>query len=308
MLRQRLAWLDAYAFKMPYKSMSARRSAVTNTPITNSSLPANAIQDGATRLSIVVGDPIAQVKAPHTLTAKFAAAGHNGILVPLHVAPKDLAEVIGSLSKAQNLDSIVVTVPHKFACFSLCQTATERANFLGAVNLMRRNADGSWHGEMIDGPGFVGAVKANGGVVPGRRALLIGAGGAGSAIALELVQSGVRELAIHDADIGRRDVLIAKLNALQDAHVVIGSTDPTGFDIIANATPAGMNTGDPYPVDVTKFTSAMFVGCVITSPPTSPMVEAARKIGCKTSVGLDMVKAELDMMVDFLVPKAGNAL
>jgi shikimate dehydrogenase len=265
----------------------------------------NAIQDGSTRLSIIVGDPIAQVKAPHTLTAKFVAAGHNGILVPVHVAPQDLAALISNVSLAQNLDSIVVTVPHKFACFGLCKSATPRATFLGAVNLMRRNADGSWHGEMIDGPGFVGAVRANGGEPQGKRVLLIGAGGAGSAIALEMVEAGVRELAIHDADAKRRDALLAKLNARQGASVVIGSTDPTGFDIIANATPAGMNAGDPFPVDVTKLTSAMFVGCVITSPPTSPMVEAARNVGCKTSVGLDMVKAELDMMVDFLVPKSG---
>jgi shikimate dehydrogenase len=268
----------------------------------------NAVQDGSTRLSIIVGDPIAQVKAPHTLTAKFAAAGHNGILVPVHIAPKDLADVVGSMSKAQNLDSIVVTVPHKFACFALCKTATARATFLGAVNLMRRNADGGWHGEMIDGPGFIGAVRANGGEPKAKRVLLIGAGGAGSAIALEMVEAGVRALAIHDADTERRDALIAKLNARPGAHqsanVVVGSTDPAGFDIIANATPAGMNANDPYPVDVTKFSASMFVGCVITSPPTSPMVEAARKIGCKTSVGLDMVKAELDMMVEFLVPKA----
>jgi shikimate dehydrogenase len=263
----------------------------------------NAIQDGSTRLSIIVGDPIAQVKAPHNLTAKFVAAGHNGVLVPVHVASENLAALITNVSLAQNLDSIVVTVPHKFACFGLCTTSTERAAFLGAVNLMRRNADGSWHGEMIDGPGFVGAVRGSGGEPMGRRVLLIGAGGAGSAIALEFVEAGVRELAVHDADSKRRDSLIAKLNARPGANVVIGSTDPTGFDIVANATPAGMAAGDPLPVDVTKLTSSMFVGCVITSPPTSPMIEVARKVGCKTSVGLDMVKAELDMMVDFLVPK-----
>jgi shikimate dehydrogenase len=264
----------------------------------------NAIQDGSTRLSIIVGDPIAQVKAPQTLTAKFVTAGHNGILVPVHVAPNDLVALITNMSLAQNLDSIVATVPHKFACFGLCKSATERATFLGAVNLMRRNADGSWHGEMSDGPGFVGAVRAHGGEPKGRRVLLIGAGGAGSAIALAMVEAGVRELAIHDADAKRRDALIAKLNTRQGANVVIGSIDPTGFDVIANATPVGMNAGDPFPVDVTRLAPAMFVGCVITSPPTSPLIEAARTVGCRTSVGLDMVKAQLDIMVEFLVPKS----
>jgi shikimate dehydrogenase len=268
----------------------------------------NSIRNGATRLSILVGDPIAQVKAPHTLTAKFAAIGHNGILVPVHVAPADLAALITAMSRVHNLDSIIATVPHKFACFELCKTATERARSLRAVNLLRRNADGSWHGEMTDGPGFVGAAKANGCDPKGRRALLLGAGGAGSAIALELVDAGVTALAIHDADHQRRDALIIKLKARPGAAVIgIGSTDPTGFDFIANATPAGMSAGDPYPVDVTKFTAGMFVGCVITAPAVSPMVEAARKAGCKTSVGLDMVTAQLDMMVAFLVQKVQPA-
>jgi shikimate dehydrogenase len=270
----------------------------------------NAIQNGSTRLSIIVGDPIAQVKAPNTLTAKFAAVGHNGILVPVHVTPADLSAVIIAMSRVKNLDSIVATVPHKFACFALCKSATARATFLGAANLLRRNADGSWHGEMTDGPGFGGAVRANGGKIDGARVLLIGAGGAGSAIALEMVEAGAKHLAIHDADTKRRDALVAKLNARPGAPqvpiVVAGSTDPSGFDIIANATPMGMSPGDPYPVDVTKLTAAMFAGCVITAPAVSPMVEAARKAGCKTSVGLDMVKAQLDLMVAFLVPKVGK--
>jgi shikimate dehydrogenase len=125
---------------------------------------------------------------------------------------------------------------------------------------------------MVDGIGFVGAVRAQGFDLKGKRALQIGAGGAGSAIALALVDAGVRELAIHDEDAARRDSLVARLNALGNAKVVIGSPDPSGFDLVANATPAGMKDADPLPVDVSKLSPSTFVGCVITVPAVSPIV------------------------------------
>ena len=67
-----------------------------------------------------------------------------------------------------------------------------------------------------------------------------------SAIALGLIEAGVRELAIHDADAKRRDALIGRLTAKLKTPVFAGSDDPTGFDLIANASPAGMHPGDPY--------------------------------------------------------------
>lgn len=257
--------------------------------------------NGATRLHIIVGDPIAQVKSPAGMSASFAARGLNALCVPIHVSPQDLPNFLKSLDKAQNLDGIIVTIPHKFACYEHCTSATERAHFLGSVNILRRTNDGGWFGEMFDGLGFVGAVRGAGYDPAGKRALLAGAGGAGCAIALALVEADVRELAIHDADTARRDRLIGRLKERTATPVIVGSPDPAGFDLIANATPAGMQPGDPYPVDVTRFTPDMFVGCVITAPAVSPVVEAARRIGCKTSVGGDMYAAEQQLMLDFLL-------
>jgi shikimate dehydrogenase len=261
---------------------------------------------GATRLNIIVGDPIKQVKAPGGLTPAFSTRGYDGLLVPVHVASEDLGDLLEVAGRLKNLDNIVVTVPHKFACFKHCKSATERANFLGAVNLMRRRPDGKWHGEMLDGVGFVGAIRAKGFEPRGKRALQVGAGGAGSAIALALVDAGVRELALHDEDAGRRDNLIARLNALGKTTVVRGSPDPTGYDLVANATPAGMKDGDPLPVDASKLSPSTFVGCVITVPAASPIVEAARKLGCPTSTGTDMYHALQEPMLDFLLAPAAS--
>ena len=257
--------------------------------------------DGATRVHFIVGDPIAQVKSPAGVTQAFQARGHNAICCPAHVRPADLSAWLQGVSLAHNVDGIIATVPHKFACFNLCATRSERAAFLRTVNVMRRNADGSWDGDMFDGLGFVSAMRDEACQASGKKALLVGAGGAGSAIAHALVLAGVSTLAIYDADEARRTTLVNRLAGLGRCAVVHGSADPSGFDIVLNATPMGMQTSDPYPLQVQQLRSSMFVGCVITQPATSPLVAAARERGCKTMTGADMFGRVRDLMVDFLL-------
>lgn len=262
---------------------------------------------GATRLYIIVGDPIAQVKSPAGMTAAFHARGHDGILVPVQVAGEDLSELLAVARRLKNLGGVVVTVPHKFSCFSACAEASERAAFIGSVNIMRQREAGGWYGDIVDGLGFVGAA-VNAGFDPvGKRALLVGAGGAGSAIALALIDAGVAELAIHDADAARRDALIARLNTLGKGKATVGSTDPTGFDLAANATPMGMKEGDLLPIDATKLSPTTHVGCVITQPAVSPLIAAARAAGCSTSTGIEMYFALQEKMVDFLLRTDASA-
>lgn len=256
---------------------------------------------GATRVHFIVGDPIAQVKSPAGVTQAFHDAGRNAVCIPAHVAPNDLAGWTKGVSLAQNVDGIIVTVPHKFSCFELCATTSDRAGFLKAVNTLRRNADGTWHGDMFDGMGYVEALKSKGCEPRGQRALLVGAGGAGSAIAYSLMTAGVKELAVHDADVVRRDALVARLARLGLGKVSAGSSDPTGFDLCINATPIGMKEGDPHPIDWTKFTAQQFVGCVITAPAVPPMIAAARAKGCNTLTGADMFARVRDLMVQFLL-------
>lgn len=256
---------------------------------------------GETRVIAIIGDPIAQVKSPAGVTKALLENGRNALVIPIHVTPADLDQFVRGVSLAKNFDGLIVTVPHKFAATSLCNTLTDRARFLGAVNVMRRNADGSWHGDMVDGPAFVGGVRNAGCKPEGQRALLVGAGGAGSAIALALLEAGVSELSIHDEDNARRDSLIERLRTRFGGCVHVGSSDPTGFTLVANATPVGMRAGDPYPVQVDKFTAEMFVGDVITAPAVTPMIEAARRVGCGTQVGGGMFLADLDLMLAFLL-------
>lgn len=257
--------------------------------------------NGASRIHFIVGDPIAQVKSPAGVTQAFAEHGRNAICVPAHVSPEHLADWLRSASLAQNVDGIIVTVPHKFACTDRCATTSDRAAFLHTVNAMRRNADGTWHGDMFDGLGCVAALRDNGYQPEGKKALLVGAGGAGSAIAHALVMVGVSELAIFDPDEQRRSSLVERLAGLGKCPVRHGSADPTGFDLVFNATPVGMKESDPYPLEVSKLSRDMFCGCVITAPAITPFIAAAREKGCRTMTGADMFARVRDLLVEFLL-------
>ena len=256
---------------------------------------------GATRLYIIIGDPIVQVKSPGGMTAGFAARGVDAIMVPVQVKPNDLADCLSLAGRIGNLDGIIATIPHKFSCLPFCASLSDRAGFITSVNMMRRRADGAWHGDMSDGFGFMQSCCRNGFVPQGKRALLIGAGGAGSAIAYELVDRGVAQLAVYDPDAARRDALMARLVALGKAEIVAGSPDPSGYDFIANASPVGMKPSDPLPVMMEHLTPSMFVGCVITQPDPSPFVAAARAIGCQTSTGSEMYHSVQSVMLDFFL-------
>ena len=136
--------------------------------------------------------------------------------------------------------------------------------------------------------------------------MLVGAGGAGSAIAHALIDAGVSALALHEADVARREALAAKLRAYGPVVPSVGSTDPSGFDLVINATPMGMKDGDPLPVQADKLTAATFVGDVVTMPPVPPLIAAARARGCATMMGAGMFEAVRDRMVNFYLDKAAS--
>ncbi|RZS57937.1 shikimate dehydrogenase [Sphaerotilus mobilis] len=260
---------------------------------------------GATRVILIVGDPIAQVKSPAGVTALMRARGADAVCVPAHVAPDDLADWCAAIRCQRNVDGIIVTVPHKFAVLPLCDALTPRARSIGAVNILRRHApSGGWLGDMCDGDGHVAGMRAAGAVLQGRRALLVGAGGAGSAIAHALVDAGVATLDLHEADAARREALADKLRRYaagraEPLRVGIGGLDPTGYDLVTNATPMGMTRGDPLPVDVTRLAASTFVSDVVTQPAIPPLIEAARARGCATLTGIGMFEAVRDRIVDF---------
>lgn len=257
---------------------------------------------GATRIYPIVGDPIAQVKSPSRLTGAFAAAGHDAIVVPFQVAPAEIDDFLRALDLARNVDGMLATVPHKFAAFRHAWSASERARLLRSANVLRRAPNGGWHADMLDGVAMVRAIEGAGTSVRGRRALLLGAGGAGSAIGLELLNAGLAQLAIYDTARERRDALRKTLASVHRGKVSPGLSDPTGFDLVVNATPVGMGRGDASPAQRDKLTASMLVADVITVPEITPLLRAAQDKGCRIVTGVDMHDASLQIMVDFFFP------
>ncbi len=262
-----------------------------------------ALPSGETLLFPVIGDPVAQVRSPGVMTALFAERGCDAIVVPLHVAASDVAGVFQAAERIMNVGGLLVTVPHKAAALALCSDATERARFVGSANVVRRN-DGGWQGDNTDGAGFLDGLERQGFRIEGRSALLAGCGGAGAAIAFEMLERGIARLAIHDTDFARRDAVIDRLAARHPGRVAAGSEDPTGYDLVANATPMGMRPGDPMPIDAGKLAATQFVACVITRPDVPPLIETARRLGCRTMVGSAMFDAQAETLAAFLLAPA----
>jgi len=256
---------------------------------------------GETLLYPIIGDPIIFVKSPQRLTAMFEARNHNGICVPMQVPDGELESALRGLGSIPNVRGLLITMPHKNTMFPYCATASETSKLLGVVSVARRNADGSWHGDMLDGLAFVAAQKKKGARIQGARVLQVGAGGAGIAIAIALLEAGVRELVLHDASKSRVDDVIGLLSSR--GRIVAGPPDPTGCEIVVNATPMGMSPEDPLPVPAHLLTSSMFVGDVVAGHGVTPLLQAAQAAGCKTADGVQMVEAGMEIMPDFLLYK-----
>jgi shikimate dehydrogenase len=258
---------------------------------------------GATRIYFIVGDPIAQVRSPAGVTAALRAAGRDALVVPAHVAPAGLPAFFAGVKAMRNVDGVIITVPHKFSAAEYCATFSDEARFLGAVNTLRRTSDGNWHGAMFDGTGFVAALTDAGCDLTGKRALLVGAGGAGSAIGHALVSAGLASLDIRDNDAARTTSLTDRLNALQRGKVRSAASDVEAhtFDVVVNASPLGMRADDPLPIDVSRLQAGAFVGDVVTKPPVTPLIEGARARGCQTVTGTQMFGRVCDRMVEFLL-------
>jgi shikimate dehydrogenase len=251
---------------------------------------------GATRIHLIVGDPVVQTKSPAGLTAEFAARGVDAVCIPMQVAAADFDAFLAVARRVRNVDGIVVTVPHKLAATRHCDVLSERSRALAAINAMRREADGRWSGDMTDGVALVAALRTAGCEPKGRRALVVGAGGAGSAVVLALAEAGARA-AVHDIDAARRDDLVRRLAAWK----VAASADPAGCDLVVNATPLGVAAGDPLPVDVTRLAPGAVAADLVTRPAVTPFLTAARERGAQIVTGADMFAPQAGILADFLL-------
>lgn len=260
---------------------------------------------GNTRLFAILADPVAQVRTPQVLNDHFAAHGLDAILVPMHVASSDLEQVLGGMRRMKNLSGFIVTVPHKIAMAGLCDELGPAARAIGSVNTVRRTADGRLVGEMFDGSGFVGGLRAQGHDPDGKRVLLIGAGGAASAIAFALSGAGARRVTVANRTRAKAETVVEHVRrALPQADIAVGEADPRGYDMVVNATSLGMRPEDPLPVDVAGLEARTLVAEIIMKPEVTPLLDAARQRGCAIHYGRHMLDCQVDLMARFMLDQA----
>src|SRR5205085_7907004 len=136
--------------------------------------------------------------------------------------------------------------------------------------------------------------------VLGARALVVGSGGVGSAIAASLAAAGVGELALYDVQAATAEGLAQRLRTHYPSIAVrTGSKDPAGFDLVVNATPLGMNPGDPLPVDMDRLAARSFVGEVVMKSEKTAFLAAAEARGCRVQVGTDMLFEMIPAYLEF---------
>jgi shikimate dehydrogenase len=153
---------------------------------------------------------------------------------------------------------------------------------------------------MFDGEGFVRGVARKGRRIADARALVVGSGGVGSAIAASLAAAGVARIGLFDANPAAADSLGRRLaEHYPSLEVVCGSKDPDGYDIVVNATPIGMKDDDPLPLDVERIASSAFVGEVVMKQETTQFLRAAQAKGCAIQVGVDMLFEQIPAYLEF---------
>ena len=256
--------------------------------------------NGHTELIAHLGWPTDSFKAPMIYNPWFEQQGIDAVVVPMGVRPDDYPAALAALSRLTNLRGALVTMPHKVATLSLADEVTSTARIAGACNALLRRPDGSWLGDQFDGAGFVRGARRKGLRLSGARALVAGCGGVGSAIAASLAAAGVAELALFDSVAASADALAARLRRHHPALVVRGgSDDPAGFDLIVNATPLGMQDGDPLPFDVSRLDARTFVGEVVMKQAITPLLAAAQASGCTVQVGTDMLFEMIPAYLEF---------
>jgi len=252
----------------------------------------------------VLGRPIQHSLSPAMHNAALAEmARHNPSLqgwryLRFEVAPEELPRGL-ELFRAQNFRGLNLTVPHKVEVLPHLRGLAEEAHCMGAANTLLLYGDG-YHGRNTDGYGLAQAVREGLGFgLEGRVVILLGAGGAARAAAVQCLQSGVEELWIGNRN---QERLAALLGQVESAQKSLGTQVPVkGFAIheppenlpqaplVINATSLGLKADEPAPIELSRLPKPSGVFDMIYNPPLTPLLQQAETLGVPFANGLGML-------------------
>src|ERR1700758_1157420 len=255
---------------------------------------------GTTTLIAHVGYPTHTFKSPLIYNPWFEKNNIDAVVVPMGVKAPEYPEFFRYLFRLTNIRGALVTMPHKVTTIGLVDEITPTVQVAGAANAVLLRDDGTLLGDQFDGAGFVRGVERKGFPLAGKRALVVGNGGVGSAIAASLAGAGVAALGLFDPHKESSEALAARIDEhYPQIRIDTGSSDPQGYDLVVNATPLGMNDGDPLPMDVDRISPDTFVGEVVMKQQITPFLQAAVAKGCRVQVGSDMLFEQIPAYLEF---------
>jgi len=240
---------------------------------------------GKTKITGIFGYPVEHTLSPLMHNAAFDKLGLDNCYIPFKVAPADLPDAVRAI-RSLNLLGVNITIPHKEHVIPLLDNVNEEAAFIGAVNTIV-NRESVLTGYNTDGRGFMSSLSEEGIDVDGKDVVIIGTGGACRAVSYYLSEKAAK-LSLYDLDPLKARKLVTDLKEIRGNVYLLDSTEEAGqADIIINATPLGMKSDDPSPVNPDLITSDMAV-CDLVYKQTTLLKEAGKK-GAKTINGSGML-------------------
>ena len=237
----------------------------------------------------VIGNPVAHSRSP-TIHAAFARATGQRLTYERLLAPLDRFRATVDAFVRAGGKGLNVTVPFKLEAFALAKTHSPRAQLSGAVNTLRRDDDG-WYGDNTDGPGLVRDITHNLGVaLAGRDVLVLGAGGASRGIMSSVLAERPRSLTVSNRTFAKA-AAIAQLFA---PHGPVAAVPPQAlagraFDIVINATSAGLADHSPRPWPASIVAGSFAYDMIYADAPTEFRQWAEAKGAHRTADGLGML-------------------
>ena len=209
------------------------------------------------------------------------------------ITPEQLADAVKG-ARAMSWAGFNCSQPHKVEVIKYLDGLGESAALMGAVNCVVRR-DGKYIGENTDGKGFLESLKVV--VDPkDKNIVILGAGGAARAIAIELALAGATEITIANRDSNRGNELVELINGKTKTKGYFFKWDspfkvPSNIDILVNATSVGMAPHDDERInlDLESLRANLVVADVIVNPPNTHLLSDAKAKGCKVIDGLGMI-------------------
>ena len=255
---------------------------------------------GTTSLIAHIGYPTFTFKSPQIYNPYFQQAGIDAVVVPMGCQAPDYPAFLRAVFTLTNIAGALITMPHKVSTVALLDDASVAVQIAGACNAVRRSADGRLQGDLFDGEGFVRGVQRKGLDLRGKRAMVVGGGGVGSAIAASLAAAGVAQLQLFDVHPAVAEQLALRLRQhYPQLQLSTGSKDPAEMDLVVNATPLGMRTDDPLPIDATRLRPGCMVGEVVLRTDMTALLLAAQQRGCQVQVGSDMLFEQIPAYLEY---------